>query len=654
MRPAALAPAALVVVVAGVYLNGLGAPFLFDDFDSVVENPYVRSLLPLARALSAPPQSAVAGRPLAALSLAANHALGGLDPRGYRAFNLAVHAACALALFGVVRRTLDRERLHGRFEATATACAGSVALLWAVHPLTSETVNYITQRTESMMAACYLFTLYASIRAWDALRARRWEALAVAACALGMTAKETMVTAPLAVVLHDLCHGAPAWRETLRRRRRLYAGLAAGWIVLALLMRSGPRSETVGFTLGVSALDYLKGQCLVVPDYLWHVLWPHPLVADYGYARPVATGQAILPALLLGALAASAAWALLRRPSAGFPAAAFFLVLAPTSSVVPIVSEVGAERRMYLPLAAAMALAVLAGQRALEPVRRRDPRRAGWLAAAAVLLVAAALAAVTHARNRDYLDETALWRSAVRARPANPRAHNNLGRAVHVRGDAAGARRHYARAIELDDAYADAHYNMGVALADLGLREDAIESYRRALERNPRLHRAHHNLGSELAQRGDLDAALPHFREAVRLAPHVAHARHSLARALRLSGDAANAVPHYREAIRLEPRMAAPRGDLAWLLATHPDARLRDPQEAVALAQEAVRLAGRDDPTLLDALAAAQASAGRFAEALATAERALLAARGPAYERLAAEIRARRDGYRRGEPHREP
>ena len=130
MRPASVLPLLLVAVAALVYANGLAAPFLFDDHDAIVENPHIRSLWPLSYALSAPPQATVAGRPLVSLSLALNHAVGGLDPRGFRAFNIGIHAICALLLVGVVRRTLESAALQDRFGRVALPFAGCVALLW--------------------------------------------------------------------------------------------------------------------------------------------------------------------------------------------------------------------------------------------------------------------------------------------------------------------------------------------------------------------------------------------------------------------------------------------------------------------------------------------------------------------------------------------
>ena len=112
---------------------------------------------------------------------------------------------CALLVFGVVRRTLDGPGLKARFGARSANLAFAVALLWTLHPLNTEAVNYVTQRIELMMALFYLLTLYASSRAWQAARAGGWQPIAVVSCMAGMACKESMVTAPLMVVLYEEC-----------------------------------------------------------------------------------------------------------------------------------------------------------------------------------------------------------------------------------------------------------------------------------------------------------------------------------------------------------------------------------------------------------------------------------------------------------------
>jgi len=650
-------PVLPVLAGAIAYANGLSGPFVFDDIGSIVENAHLHSLWPLSEALSAPPQATVAGRPLVSLSLALNYALGGLDVRGYHLTNLAIHLLCGLALFGVVHRTLGISTLTSRYGRRAPWLASACALLWLVHPLCTEVVDYTVQRTESIMALCYLVTLYAAVRAAAAARPGGWSVVAVAACAAGMASKEVMVTAPVAVVLFDLAYQPGSIGRNLRRRWGLYAGLASTWAILAVIMAMGPRAKTVGVTLGISALDYAANQGVLVVEYLKAAVWPHPLVIDYGYARPLPEGVATPFVLAVAALVIVAALLFWRRPTVGYPALWVFLVLAPTSSFVPIVSEVGAERRMYLPLAGLVVLLVVLGDAALDRAGRDASRgrrlRLRVAGAVAVGLIAVLFTWATQVRNRDYRTAETLWRTGVAARPENPRAHNNLGRAVHLAGRAEEAIAHYERALVLDGSYGQAHFNLGVALADLGRPEEAQERYRRALALNPELARAHHNLGAELANRGRMEEAVDHFREAVRLDPESPSSRQHLGRALRFVGATAEAVAELREAIRLAPDQVEALGDLAWIRATAVEPEFRDGSEAVRLAERALGLTGDRRAVALDTLAAALAEVGRFGEAVRVAEEARAAASNSGADELRREIEERVLAYAEGKPFRE-
>ena len=193
-----VAPTVLTALAAAAWANSLSAPFIFDDRPAILGNPHIRQLWPLSRALSAPPRSILGGRPVPGLTLAINYALGELDVRGYHAFNLALHVLSALILLGIVRRTLARS---ARLVSAARPLALVTAAIWLVHPLQTDAVTYVTQRTELLMGLFYLLTLYAAIRASEGSRSWPWQTASVVSCALGMASKEVMITAPLMVML---------------------------------------------------------------------------------------------------------------------------------------------------------------------------------------------------------------------------------------------------------------------------------------------------------------------------------------------------------------------------------------------------------------------------------------------------------------------
>src|SRR5512138_501918 len=165
-KPARLplvAPVAVLLLAAvAAYFNAIGSPFVWDDDPAIVTNQSIRGSL--ADALVPPLETPVAGRPVVNVSLAVNYGIGGLEPAGYRVWNLAIHLASALLLYAIVSRTLGARRVF-RDRVYSDGVALVAALVWMVHPLLSETVDYVTQRSESMMGLFFLLTLYAAIRA---------------------------------------------------------------------------------------------------------------------------------------------------------------------------------------------------------------------------------------------------------------------------------------------------------------------------------------------------------------------------------------------------------------------------------------------------------------------------------------------------------
>lgn len=605
--------AALLIVGAGLaaYHNSFGGPFVFDDVEAVLTNPSIRDLGAVGDVLA--PQArggvTVGGRPLVNLSFAVNYAWGGEAVAGYHAVNLLIHLAAGLALFGLVRRTVPRlGGVPGIAPATTLWLAAAIAALWVVHPLQTSAVTYLVQRAESLMALCYLITLYAFVRAMDEpVAARRWLGVSVAACLAGMSSKEVMASAPLMVLLYDRTFVAGSFAAAWRQRWRYYGALASTWLLLVWLVAStAGRGGTAGFGTEVSVWSYLLTQCAAVVRYVWLVVWPERLVFDYGTAT--VSGLAAVWAQALGLLAAFGATliALKRWPVAGFLGASFFAILAPSSSFVPVATQTMAEHRFYLPLAVVMSGLGVGAYRWLG--------RGAWVGLAAVGVLWTGL---TVARNRDYQSEMRLWSDTVAKWPTNARAHNNLGKAVLNTGDAATAITHYDEAMHRDPAAPEPVYNRGVALARLGRTEEAIRSYEEALRLQPAYADAHNALGNAWLAAGQHASALVHHGQAVTLQPASAEFRSNLANVLLEAGRGSEAIGAAREAVRLDANYAAARYNLGSALAQSGAL-----VEALPQFQEAVRL----KPDYADAfnnLANVLLELDRVPEAIAAYEQAL-------------------------------
>lgn len=649
LLPLGIALAALVV-----YAGTLEAPFIFDDEHALVENPRIRSL---ATAWSGPPDSPLTGRPVASLSFGLNYALGELDVKYYRELNVLLHALATLLLYGLVRRTLRLAPLAARFGATAEWLAGAAALLWALHPLLTESVIYVVQRTELLMACFYLATLYCVLRgATDAERRRRWFAFAVAACALGMGSKEVMVSAPLAVLLYDRLFLAGSFRAALAERRGLYAGLAATWVLLVLLvLTGGGRDASVGLGFEqLTPITYLRTQAEVIVHYLRLAAWPSPLVLDYDDWPLAESWSAVLPeTLLLVALLALTVWGVWKGARASFLGAIFFLVLAPTSSLLPITTEVAAERRMYLPLAALVVLAVVGIYALLQRGAgwpRRPPRAVAAALGLGVLLLAGTLAWATVERGEDYRSALSIYGDTVAKRPSNARAMNNYGVALLAAGRRDEAIGYFSSALEISPNEST-YTNLGIALAERGQAKLAVEQYEQALALDPDNVKTLVNLGNALLQLGRVDEAVERFRAAIEHAPERAEAYNGMAVARWHLGEREAALADFQRAIELAPDYrdahfnlgmahfeseslgeaekwlkAAARLDSEHALAQFQLglvlARQGRAAEAVPIFRQVVRLRPEDPEAELN-LAKALASSDRLAEALGHYERAV-------------------------------
>jgi tetratricopeptide (TPR) repeat protein len=607
-RTLSLCAAVIVGATLAVYARGLGGLFLYDDVGSIPGNPSIRSL---SGALSPPGGLTVTGRPVLNFSFALNYAVSGTRPWSYHALNVAIHAAAALALFAVVRRTLANAPAGCRPEPERTGLAFAAALLWALHPLQTESVEYVVQRAESLMGLFYLLTLYAFVRSAASAgpAAAAWAGASVGACLLGMGTKEAMATAPLAVLLYDRTFIGGSFREAWRRRGSLHLSLAACWLPLAFLVAgSGGRGGTAGFGSGMDWWSYLMAQPRAVALYLRLALWPHPLVGDYGRILGRDPAADAAGAAVVLCLAAATFVLLRRRPAAGFLGAWFFLALAPSSSVIPVSTEIIAEHRVYLALAAVVTAAVLCLRAALS-----GPR----LFAAAVAALALACGALTIRRVGAYGSPFAFWSDVVLKNPANAGAWNNLGNLLEARGDQAGAMASYRRALGLVPAYADAHYNLGRALAAAGRLDEAVANYEDALRFRPQDPSIHFSLSNALAAEGRAPAAAAELRAALRLDPARADAWYNLGAALAGAGDLAAAADAYASAVRLRPDFADARVNYGAVLA-----QLGRTAEAVRELNEALRL----EPAAADVhnnLGSLLAGSGRLSEARAQFEEAL-------------------------------
>jgi Flp pilus assembly protein TadD len=296
---------------------------------------------------------------------------------------------------------------------------------------------------------------------------------------------------------------------------------------------------------------------------------------------------------------AGAAFALVRRPVHGFCGAAFFAILAPSSSVVPIATQTMAEHRMYLPLALIVIVAVVGLHRWLG--------RAGWFVAGGAV---AALGFATVVRNADYRSNESLWRDTVGKRPLNPRAHCSLGDALFVAGQPEAAIPFYREALRLKPEYGEALVNLGCALLALDRPLEAVEPLESALRLQPAFAKTHHNLANALARSGRGAEALSHYAAAAKLKPGDVTTLCDWGNALQRAGDAAGAIARY------EGRRSGGSPPLRWPTTTSPTrSRNRAGSRRPSPITKPPCGSSPTPPRVTSNLASALAQSGRFTDA---------------------------------------
>jgi tetratricopeptide (TPR) repeat protein len=520
-------PLFIVIASVVIYAGSLSGAFVFDDLPHIVDNPRIRQLSPVSDIVLK------TSRPMVHLSLAINYAMGGLNPAGYRVVNIIIHTATALLLWGLIRRTL-----RGRCERADLVAFGA-ALLWVAHPLNTQAVTYIIQRGESLMSLFYVGVMYCV--------ARGWNTGAIVCCALGMATKPIMATAPLMALLYDRAFMAGSLAGALKSRWKLYAGLAATWLLLPWFLYNAPGEwrGSAGFAFQkISVSEYALTQPGVILHYLRLAFWPDELCLDYGWKAAQVVGD-ILPGLVIvGGMLGLTVWGAYRNRPWAFAGIWTFLILAPTSSVIPI-ADVAFEHRMYLPLAAVLTVALCA----LRKVKATS-------VLAIVLAAMVGLGWRTVERNKVYRTQVTIWTDTVAKRPENPRARVNLGNALCDEGRFAESVPHFEEALRLDAGYAQAHNNLGRALAMLDRTSEAAPRFRQALVLQPGYAEAHYNLGTALHRLGQRDEAVRQLREAVKLKPDYVDAWSNLGLVLTELGRLPEAMECFEKATALRPDFA--------------------------------------------------------------------------------------------------
>lgn len=521
-----------------VYYHSFENSFHYDDFHSIVENPHIRDLSNIPaffyrdELFSSMPERAMF-RPLLLVSYALNYGWGEYEVWGYHLVNFAVHFLCVAGVF-LLGRAL------GKTEWVAVLGAG----FFALQPLQAEAVNYISSRSESLAALCYLVALLSYMRGRKEVQ-DRWVFLTLTALAFvaGLLYKSIVITLPA-----TLLFGEWVWRRSGREKHvwkavrpyhLLYWGIALGYLGYVWSVTPGLKTtvDSPVRSLDVQVFTQIKAAIY----YLYLGGMPVHLSVEHAFAvsNSLLTAQVLLPlALLLSMLA----FLLARGKGTTFLLCAWAaLVLAPTA-IVPLNVLVN-EHRLYLPLA----FISLAAAEYLV----RLPTAAKKYLCAALLLFCGLL---SHQRSAVWADELSLWGDAVIKAPQMYRTHLHFGGALEKTGRWQEAQQHYQEAATLAPAAVEVHYNLGNALRQLKHFEAALAAYQKSLELNPDYMPSLVNLGHMyLIEVGDSSRAIQYYQKAVQLGTRQSAVYEKLGSILHKRGEYDTALQIYTKGLTQIP-----------------------------------------------------------------------------------------------------
>jgi Flp pilus assembly protein TadD len=585
----------LAVLVGLVYANSLPNAFVFDDYGLVVKKRQIRSLDQVPRIFF--PETVMGGyRPLRTASYAIDYSLFGLNPSGFRAFNIFYHFLNGSLLFIILRTILGQVRP-----------ALLASILFLIHPIQTDSVAYISGRRDLLFTLFYLAGFYCFVR-YRVTGQLRYLGFAGVSYLLSLMSKEMAVSLPLLCFCYDLFKSFPAageenrgsWqtlREGLRslfqRHKWFYLLTGALFVFVAwyyafrVVARVTRQHEMWGGGLWPTLLTDSR----IFAHYIKLLVFPSTLNADYSYnAFPISYSLADPRVLFALAILGAVGWGIFRlvsyEPMAAFGGVWFFITLLPVSQIIPH-HEMMAEHYLYLPSAGFFLAVALLVERLLA--RSRHVRAIPT----AVALVVFLLGVRTVVRNRDWKDDLTLWTKTVRTAPQCARARTNLGE-IHLRkGAVVQARQEFLQALRIKPNDEVNHDNLGAALLRLGQLEAAEREFQEAARISPSFSSPKANLGLVHLGRGKLDEAEREFREALRSRrlsrirrPRVLN---NLGIVLAMKGRREEAKKMFEDAVRRDPHYADARGNLGKVYLEE-----GMPKEATVELTEATRLKGSD------------------------------------------------------------
>lgn len=467
----------VAVAVILCYSNSLQGDFQFDDDLTITENGPIKDL---SNYLQMDWIGAGLGgtRPVTEFTFALNYAIGRLDPAGYHFFNLLIHIAVVFLIY-VFTRDIIFLSGHRKPEIPAIIIAG----IFGLHPVQSESVSYISQRSEALASLFYLMSLLLFVRAnrkGFTLQGTLLYFTGLFAFFLGLGSKEIVLTLPLVYLLYDYYF---LEKKSFLRRLVIPAPfIIAGIIFLVKRLLLLKDNTMAGFGVRETTIwEYLMTQFRVIVTYLRLIVFPVNQNLDYDYpvSRYFFEPGTVLSFIFLFLIVAVAIIYRHKFKAASFGALWFFIVVSPTSSFVPII-DVIFEHRIYLAMWGIVTAAVMLSYDIYEKllIRFRDnSEKVKKTSTIIIILLIMILGISLYERNKVWQSKLSLWTDVASKSPNKARAHNNLGNCYFIRNDFVSAIPEYRKAILIDRKWHESYYNLAVSLEKTGKASDAVYYY---------------------------------------------------------------------------------------------------------------------------------------------------------------------------------
>jgi tetratricopeptide (TPR) repeat protein len=623
-----------------------------------------------------------------------------MNPAGHHLTSVALHIANSILLFLLLQRLTK-----------AQWPSAVVAALFALHPMHVESVAWVSERKDVLSTLFWLLSIWAYTRWVESSGGKKVEdktfyVLSILLFAVGLLAKPMLVTLPFVLLLLDwwplkrfgrnIHHEEHEVHEGKGTKKVLTPSCSSWWqdgvplvvekipffilSAASCLITFCAQHQAVVSLAKMSFGKRLSYVPMAFVRYVAKLFWPAHLSMGYPFVKwPVWTVAGAVVLLLL--LTALAVWRIRGEPWLAVGWLWFLVTLMPVIGIVQVGIQSMANRYTYIPSIGLFIAVVWAGRE--WQIRRgaRTPAILSGLAASLCLGLTAREA--TYWKNTETLFSHAIQslpnnfypyyalaeyeelhghtnaaisylESSVRLEPNFASSRNKLGQMLLQEDRIDDALAQLRRAVMIDSNFPAAIYNYGYALLARGQLGEALDQFQALVNLQPREYAAEFNMGSVLLHNGLARESIPYLDKAVEIDPSRAQAHYMLANALFRNGRIADAIHHYERAVQLDPNDFQSRNDLAWILACQPNPSFRNGAKAVSLAADADQLSHGQNPVIIGTLAAGYAEAGKFTEAVATANRARQVALAQTNSALAEIMEKRLRVYQAGQPWRDP